>query len=534
MVTRAELINSLNSIAVFGLKDPGLWANVSYNNMVNAANAAKAMNEVLADAILKTGAYADGLITPAELARISDVVRADPVAYQKFLIGHGDDEGGVETGYHLIQGNGGTLEFQGRQFVNTIADAIYHYAFPHPNGRFVNEDGDQNERVDDVAGWLNFFLSGKNVVFGTGSADELYSGTYSGVFAAARNETYYGGAGNDKIWAGDGNDFVLAGTGNDEAGGAEGNDKIYGNEGNDGLWGDSGDDYIAGGIGDDNIGGGVGNDNLNGDAGIDEIGGGTGNDTMNGGDGNDSLWGEQGIDTIRGGTGDDKIGGGDGNDILNGEIGNDTIYGDAGHDVLWGLAGNDILGGSDGNDTLVAGDGADELYGGSGVDRLYGDAGNDEMYGDADSDRIAGGDGNDSMSGGDGYDTLLGENGNDTISGGNGRDIIRGGKGADKLNDWEDASYVDIFGFNLGDSGVTALTRDVVEGFDSGVDKIDLRSITGLKFRDGEVTFAGGGVKSAFFNGSILFIDGNGDRITDMTIEFKWVSDLNASDFLLA
>jgi Ca2+-binding RTX toxin-like protein len=534
MATRAQLILALNSISYYVSNDPGLAANISRSDIVGGANAAKLMNEVLADAIIKTGAFNDGFITPMELMRISDAIRADKVAYAKFLTGHGDDEFNLETGFHLVQGDGGSLEFQGRNFVDTIADAIYHAGFTYSNGRFVNEDGNQNELVDDITGWLNYFLTGRNVVFGTGGADELYSGRYSAAFAAARNETFLAGTGNDNIWADDGNDNVYAGAGNDKSGGGTGNDRIYGEAGDDGLWGDDGDDYVSGGLGNDQIGGGTGNDLLYGDAGVDEIGGGTGNDFMEGGENNDSLWGEEGGDIIRGGNGNDRIGGGSGNDFLYGDAGNDTVYGDSGNDTLWGFAGDDILGGTDGNDVLNGGDGVDQLYGGDGADRMNGDAGNDEMYGDAGADWLNGRSGNDSIWGGDAVDVLFGDIGNDKLSGGNDRDIYFGGKGADVLADWEDWNAADIFVFAMGDSGVTSATRDVVEGFDSGTDKIDLRSIAGLKFRPDDVTFAGGGIKSAYFNGTILFVDGTGDGVTDMTIEFKWVSDLATGDFLLA
>ena len=58
------------------------------------------------------------------------------------------------------------------------------------NGRYFNEDGNDNELTADVAGWLNYFLNGVNVVHGSGLSDEPGTGTYSNCFAIARNETF--------------------------------------------------------------------------------------------------------------------------------------------------------------------------------------------------------------------------------------------------------------------------------------------------------------------------------------------------------
>lgn len=84
------------------------------------------------------------------------------------------------------------------------------------NGRYFNEDGNDNELTADVAGWLNYFLNGVNVVHGSGLSDEPGTGTYSNCFAIARNETFLAGAGNDKIWSGDGDDKVMGGIGADK------------------------------------------------------------------------------------------------------------------------------------------------------------------------------------------------------------------------------------------------------------------------------------------------------------------------------
>jgi Ca2+-binding RTX toxin-like protein len=206
--------------------DPGLNAATSAADIAGGMQAARDINAVIMEALGQTGGYNDGLVTPDDLMKASDAIRANATLYDRFLVGHGDDENGVATGFHLVQGNGGTLQFQGRAFIDTVADAIYHVGFPYENGRFTNEDGDANEEVADVAGWLNYFLNGKNFVFGSAGDDALGTGEYSAVFKSAENEIFDAGAGNDTVDAGVGKDRIMAGEGADILAGGAGRDYI--------------------------------------------------------------------------------------------------------------------------------------------------------------------------------------------------------------------------------------------------------------------------------------------------------------------
>lgn len=456
--------------------DPGLVANVSPAERAAGLAAASALNAQLLRIIAGLNLNADGIIRPEELLAITAAIQGNPAEYAEFLEQHGDDEGNVETAFHLLQNDGGTLMFRGRKFVDTVADAIYHYGFDIIDGRYVNEDGNANETTRDVAGWLNFFMNGVSTVFGTDAAETLHSGDYSSQLAAARNETFWAGGGDDSIWADIGHDRVWAGTGNDVSGGGDGNDTLMGETGDDTLWGETGNDSLDGGAGHDRLGGGDGNDNLT------------------GGDGHDTLYGEAGNDSLRANAGNDVSGGGEGNDSLQGGLGNDTIYADEGNDRAFGEDGDDQLHGSDGTDYLI------------------------------------GGAGNDGLHGGDHRDTLSGGDGNDTIRGGEAGDVLLGGKGQDLFTLWESVEARDVLVFSEGDSGRTRATIDRVEGFQAGIDKINLRSFGSMTFED--IDFSGAGA-SAYYDGRYLRIDVNGDRAVDMMVEFAWVDALTATDFLL-
>lgn len=539
-------VPGLSAITAAVLTDPGLRDTISNTDIQDGADAADIMNEVILIAIDATGVNTDGRLTPTDLETISAYIRSDPALYAAFVEGHGDDEGNEETGFHLVQGDGGTFEFQGRAFMDTVADAIYHVGFEILGDRFVNEDGNENERVEDVAGWLNYFVNGRNIVYGDAGRNVLHSGDYSAELEDAADELFLAGGGKDDVWAGDGNDKVWAGGGNDRVGGGKGHDTLIGGTGNDKLWGDQGHDLINGQSGNDTLGGGAGNDMLkgggghdklwgnegddvlNGQRGNDILGGGIGNDTLNGGVGKDKLWGEDGADRIIGGGGRDTIGGGQGDD---------TLSGNGGHDRMSGDAGDDVMRGGFGNDTLWAGDGDDRVAGGRGHDKIGGHNGNDEISGGQGKDTVWGGDGNDSITGGLGKDKLSGDagddilnggRGSDTLSGGEGDDTLIGGQGADELVDWSEGDS-DTFVFAPGDVGVGA-SKDVIKGFVVGSDTIDLTGFGGLNYAGG--TFTGNGPEVVIDGGDIL-IDVDGDGGVDGTIHVRWVDDLSVSDLLL-
>jgi Ca2+-binding RTX toxin-like protein len=458
--------------------DPGLKAGQSAANIAKGIEAARILNDVLLKQFAVTKTNLDGRITAADLQLVSKTIQANAVDYLAFLRAHGDDEGNRVSGFHHVQNDGGTLKFQGRDFIDTVADAVYHYGFDIIGGRYVNEDGNANELAADVAGWLNYFVNGVNIVYGTAGRDELGSGEYSAYFANAAHETFDAGAGDDKVWADKGNDTVLAGTGNDTVGGGSGHDKVYGGAGNDTLWGESGYDQLFGEDGNDTLGGGKDPDRLDGGA------------------GNDKLYGEEGNDIIAGGTGDDEGGGGAGDDSFDG------------------------------------GDGADSFYGDDGRDTIKGGAGNDKLEGGRNEDRLHGGLGDDKIGGGDAADVLFGDDGRDTLSGGEGSDYLSGGKGADVFELWEGTKARDTLIFAAGDSGRTLGTIDKVNGFDSGMDKLNLSSFGKMSFE--EIDFSGGGKASCYYDGKYLRIDANGDRASDMLIEFAWVDRIARTDLLLA
>ncbi len=91
--------------------------------------AADALNRMILDGLAAVGALADGRVSAMDVAALSAWTRADAARYARFIDLHGNDEGGIETGYHQVQNNGARATYLGENLANTIADGIYHFGF---------------------------------------------------------------------------------------------------------------------------------------------------------------------------------------------------------------------------------------------------------------------------------------------------------------------------------------------------------------------------------------------------------------------
>lgn len=350
--------------------DDGLRANNTASANNAGAAAAVELLDILKAAIAATNVGADGLISETDVRVLSDYINANPTLHTRFVALHGDDENGTETGYHLVQNDGGTQLFNGQNLINTVLDGLYHFGFTYNATNILNEDGNANATLNDLASYINTFVLGEAKVIGTNNAETIdRTGTTTAALEGTRNETIYAYGGNDTINTGDGADVVYAGTGDDRINVA---DSVA-----DALYGEAGNDTIVAGAGDDLIDGGIGNDALYGQ---------DGNDTINGGDGNDVLVSGNGEDVLAGGNGDDALYGEAGHDTMSGEAGNDTLVAGAGDDILDGGEGTDILYGEAGDDRMNVRTG-DTAYGGAGNDRFEVEGGS-VVVADADHDTI--------------------------------------------------------------------------------------------------------------------------------------------------
>ena len=256
---------------------------------------------------------------------------------------------------------------------------------------------------------------------------------------------------------------------------------------------------------------------------------GSGAATINGNDGHDTLTGGVGKDTLLGGNDNDVIGGGGGNDFLHGGDGNDKLTGGEGDDFLNGGNGKDAMAGGGGDDTYIvtevgdlvtetANQGYDtvesylasytltanveDLSLGVGAVNGTGNAlGNDSSattWTTRSTARAAttpsyGGDGNNLILGGLGNDFLSGEAGDDTLKGGAGNDTSLPETRANDVM-YGDAG-ADGFVYRISDQGdFDALGSDTINGFQSGIDKIELTDLLEEFAIDPADAFANGNI----------------------------------------
>ena len=549
--------------------DTGLARNTNAGDINDGAKAADAFNHIIVDQVAATNANADGWITAEDLRAMNANIRGDADLLAQWTALHGDDENGEETGFHLVQNDGASTNYFGKNLVNTVADGIYHMGFEIKGDRFLNEDGDANATLSDVSTWLNFFLNESVIVNGDGNANTITG--------SDDKEQINASGGNDTVNAGGGNDLVYGSWGNDTLNGDAGNDLIYGGSGNDVLAGGAGDDVFrvlgnkaSGFESYDSYNGGEGNDVIAAVGAAVDIGmtkfsaadsvetidasGATGavrilgdwnanaldfsgttlvgNVVINGGGGNDTITGSAGNDVIEGG--------GWGNQTIDGGAGDDVIYADKGNDVVSGGAGNDVFRVSgnkcsnfEGWDKYSGGEGADSLVAfGARVDigmtafslangietiDLSGLTGQGRLLGDWNANTL-------DFSGTTlvGHVVIDGGGGNDVITGSAGAEVIRGGdSGNDILNGkaGNDLMYGgngrDVFTFDQG------WGRDTVADYRDNYDKLDMRGSGATGY--GDLAVAQVGVDTVITIGA--------DEIVLQGIN---ANSINQSDFMFA
>ena len=358
---RSNTGTGLDRITDTIMTDRGLAAGTEADDILGGADAANTINHMLLDSIEATNANDDGWITLEDLYSMNAWVRSDMSRLAAFIEAHGDDENGESTGFHLVQNNGGTTEYFGRNLINTVADGLYHFGFEINQGRFYNEDGDANATLEDVSAWLNYFINNTTLVYGTRGSETL-TGT-------DKSEQFIGDDGNDIINAGGGNDLIYGGQGSDTINGGAGNDIIYGQGGNDTIDGGEGSDTIrVSGVKEDGWYG-FGDIDTYRDTGT------TGTDTI-------EAWGTGNVDialtqfgatsgievidgthaggtvTLMGGWIDNvfdfsRVTFVGTNFVIDGKSGNDRITGSAQNDIIIGGLGRDTMNGGGGSDTYL-------------------------------------------------------------------------------------------------------------------------------------------------------------------------------------
>ena len=474
--------------------DRGLAKYTKAGDIVAGAQYADDFNHIIVDLIHSTGADADGWITTEDLRRMNAAIRSDAALLASWTALHGDDESGSETGYHLVQNDGANTQFFGRNLVDTVADGIYHMGFEIRSGRFLNEDGNENATLEDVASWLNFFYGEATLIEGECGGDAIDGDD--------RREQINAGGGNDIVNAAGGDDLIYGGWGDDVIDGGAGNDLVYGGSGSDSLSGGEGDDVfrVTGSKNEskskdkgpcfegwDSYDGGAGNDRIVATGGKVDIGL-AGFSAANGIEAIDATgttgpvrllgdWSANVLDfsgvtilgnvVIDGGGGDDVITGSNGNDIIiGGDWGNQTIDGGAGNDTISAGKGDDAVFGGDGDDVFRVGgniysrfEGWDSYDGGAGNDRIvatgkvdigltgFSVANGIETIAGQGAVRLLGDwnanvldfsgvtiTGNVVIDGGGGDDVITGSAGRDIVKGNWGDQTIDGGVGSDDLS----------------------------------------------------------------------------------------------------
>ena len=148
---------SLDQIVHVILSDTGLTKRISTSDMRKGAEFADKMNHLIVEAIIQEGLGNDATLSTADIRQINNYLVTKH--QDKWAELHGDDEDGIETGYHLIQNDGASTRMFADNVINSVADGIYHLGFKTDKKyNLVNEDGNSNKSFEKVAFWLDMSL----------------------------------------------------------------------------------------------------------------------------------------------------------------------------------------------------------------------------------------------------------------------------------------------------------------------------------------------------------------------------------------
>jgi peroxiredoxin len=139
--------------------DEGLNKKISGSDIRDGATAADQLNHMIVESIRATGVANDGVITVSDVFDLNAWLRADTARLAQWTELHGDDEWDSETGYHLVQNDGATTKLFNANAVDTVADGLYHLGFEICNYQVLNEDGNANASLKNLAYWLNSLLA---------------------------------------------------------------------------------------------------------------------------------------------------------------------------------------------------------------------------------------------------------------------------------------------------------------------------------------------------------------------------------------
>ena len=430
------------------------------------------------DDLLVGGAGADVLIGGAglDLATYSDSTVGVNVNMLQPQFNTGVAAGDTYSGVEGLFGSAHNDTFVGDDAANTLRGEGGNDILVGAGGDDTLDGGAGGDQLDGSSGYnIASYASSSTGI----TASLANSGVNTG---DAQGDVYVniqqinGSAANDVLTGATGAGSTLRGLGGNDTLTALGATQLNGDEGNDVLNGGAFDDVIVGGAGGDQINGGGGIDLASyvtstagvalslgaggsaGDAagdvysGIENVAGSNFADSIVGDGVANYLLGLVGNDVLEGGGGDDLLEGGSGADVLRGGAGYDyVIYGRATAGVTVALGGGQ-----------EAGEAAGDIF--DSVEGVLGSAFADTIIGDAGANTIQGDAGDDLISGGVGFDFLLGNAGNDVVIGGLGTDVMLGQAGSDTF----------VFQAVVDSQATELIVSDVIDDFETGVDKIDI------------------------------------------------------------
>ncbi|NOZ89949.1 MAG: hypothetical protein GXO60_01545 [Epsilonproteobacteria bacterium] len=142
--------SGLDRIITIIQEDTKLNKNVTKEDIDEAINSAKMMNEIILEAIINTGVANDKNISIADTRELNNYIFHN--YYDEWISLHGIDEDGNKIGFNKVVDSGARTRIYSRNAINKVFNGIYHLGFPND----INKETSINYKL--VSMWLNNLL----------------------------------------------------------------------------------------------------------------------------------------------------------------------------------------------------------------------------------------------------------------------------------------------------------------------------------------------------------------------------------------
>jgi len=138
-------------------EDNRLNEKVPKEDIQEAIDSAKEMNQIILEAIIQTGVANDKKISTADIREINDYIFDN--YNDEWILLHGKESNEEKSGFHKIVNSGARTKLYEKNAINRIFNGIYHLGLnKNLQHRILDENGEKQASLKNIAIWMDTLL----------------------------------------------------------------------------------------------------------------------------------------------------------------------------------------------------------------------------------------------------------------------------------------------------------------------------------------------------------------------------------------